>query len=1475
MPHDSREGLFIVQTCSSNQSLCPVVTQYHVRAGVESELLRTTPNPMNTLINSKSRRIVTKFGALFLATLAALPAIRAHAADIHWIGGTASYTNAASWSTGTVPGSGDNAIATNGLGNVIQINNGDPDWTVNDISAGGVTNGAGAFVQSAQTVNVNGWMLIGSAVNGAGSYALNNGTLNIVGGRLFLCDQPGSSGSFTMSSGVLNKSGDFIVLSDGGWNGQGARTAVFTQNGGVINSTSEFIVGNEPFSDGTYNLTAGTNNVDNWFSAGRFGGKGKINVSGGVINKTGGGNMYVGEGVGTGEFNFSGGTINVNSEFWVGNGGTCIATQNMSGSASMTVANWIAIGRNGGAGTLNLTNGTITKIGSGNFAVGAGGGAGAGLINQYGGWINNSSNINSYTYLAENSGNGTWNMHGGLATLGVLQFCQGGNGSGTLNLYGGVIRAFEVNCGVSGANGTLNFEGGTLQASSDNGNFFYGLGSATVGAGGAVFDSQTYSVTVAQALADNGGGGLTKIGSGTVTLSGANSYSGPTLVNAGTLSVQTDSAATGNYTVASGAQLSLKAVSFNGQLSVANFTLTGPAPSLGFDLGNFGNPSTGPLNVTGTFDVNGTVTVNVADSLPQVGQFPLVSFAARTGSGNFVIGSLPVGVVASIVTNGNNIELNITSVNLPRWDGQDGGNWDIGLTTNWVNIGTGLPTFYGQGNAVLFDDNALGTPTVNLTTTVNPGSVTANNSTVNYTMVGSGKISGATGITKSGTGSFAVLNTGGNNHTGKTILNAGTLVVTNLANGGSPSAIGASSASPTNLVLSSGTLSYEGPAGVSINRGYSVTGPRGVISVQNSLTLSGPVTAATSSGSSKAGPGTLIFRTAGTNVHSGSGSTNGYRVEAGSVVFDGTGGPQTNDVAGAMRIGSVDTLTGAVTLSNATLNVASGGLFVGNAVGATGTLAIASGAITKQGGGEGNAFAFGNFNGVGVGIQTGGTVTSGSEFWVGNRQNNGANTGTGDYTLSGGTLNVGNWFAIGRFGGAGTFTMTGGTLNKTGGGNLLVGAGNNSIATLNQSGGTIDCGQQFLVPENGNSSTLGTFNISGTAVFNVRSWVAIGRGNATGAMNVSGGAFAKIADAGSSLIIAADGPGTLTQTGGSISNTISQTWIGENRAATWTMSGGNATLGFLHFGRNGGGTGTLNLNGGTIATTEIAGGAGLATNNYNGGTIRARANTANFLHDFDAANVLAGGLIVDSDTFTIGINQALLDGSGGGGLTKNGSGTLRLNGVNTYTGTTLVNAGTLGGTGTIAGPVSVAAGATLSPGASIGVLTINNSLTLAGGSTTAVEITMSGVTNDLVTGLTGVSYNGALVVTNVGASPLVAGTVFKLFNSAAPGTGNFTSVTILPAGLGTFNPATGELTITSSGILVANPPTQSGNYLILSGTGGTPGGSYSVLTSTNVGAAMATWTTNTTGTFNGFGAYSNALPIIIGEPARFFRVKQP
>ena len=165
-----------------------------------------------------------------------------------------------------------------------------------------------------------------------------------------------------------------------------------------------------------------------------------------------------------------------------------------------------------------------------------------------------------------------------------------------------------------------------------------------------------------------------------------NTYTGPTLVKAGTLATTAESVASGAYSVADSAAFSLAVAGAFGQFNAASRPLgstTGAA--LGFDLGSFGNPTTVPLNVTGNLAVNGTVVINVADALPQLGQFPLLVYNRCRLRHLQAQDELPGGVVAALVNNAanNSVDLNITSVALNIWDGLAGGNWDIGLTTNF------------------------------------------------------------------------------------------------------------------------------------------------------------------------------------------------------------------------------------------------------------------------------------------------------------------------------------------------------------------------------------------------------------------------------------------------------------------------------------------------------------------------------------------------------------------------------------------------------------------------------------------------------------------------------------------------------------------------------------------------------------------------------------------------------------------------
>jgi autotransporter-associated beta strand protein len=469
---------------------------------------------------------------------------------------------------------------------------------------------------------------------------------------------------------------------------------------------------------------------------------------------------------------------------------------------------------------------------------------------------------------------------------------------------------------------------------------------------------------------------------------------------------------------------------------------------------------------------------------------------------------------------------------------------------------------------------------------------------------------------------------------------------------------------------------------------------------------------------------------------------------------------------------------------------------------------------------------------------------------------------------------VNNWVSFGR-GGHAVIDFSAGTFTKTGNGNFII--GDNGTAVLNQTGGTLTINNEMWVGQAGGGN--GQYNLSAGTV-SVDNWLAVGRAGAVGVLNMSGGSLTKVGNGGNHVTIGSGGPGTVNQMGGTFTSTQSSTFIGEGgQPGVWTISGGSAVLGLVDLPINNGANGTLNLNGGTFSATEMTSGnaGGTGTLNLNGGTLVAgNGASLNFLHGLTTANVLSGGAVIDSGTNIVNVSQALLDGTGGGGLTKLGTGTLRLNGVNTYTGTTLVSAGTLGGTGTIAGPLTVAGTATLAPGASVGTLIVNNNATLGG--TTMMELSKNGgvPTSDLLTVSGNLAYGGALTVVLTGTNGLAYNDTFNLFDWGTR-SGSFTA-TNLPAG---YLWDTSQLNINGTIRVVGvtpphvNAPVHSGGNLILTGVGGPPGASYTWLTSTNARAPVATWTTQVTGTFDISANFSNAIPINPSDRNRFFRLRTP
>jgi autotransporter-associated beta strand protein len=274
--------------------------------------------------------------------------------------------------------------------------------------------------------------------------------------------------------------------------------------------------------------------------------------------------------------------------------------------------------------------------------------------------------------------------------------------------------------------------------------------------------------------------------------------------------------------------------------------------------------------------------------------------------------------------------------------------------------------------------------------------------------------------------------------------------------------------------------------------------------------------------------------------------------------------------------------------------------------------------------------------------------------------------------------------------------------------------------------------------------------------------------------------------------------------------------------------------------------------------------------------------------------------------------------TGTGSLLKSGSGTLFIGTSNSYSGSTLLNAGRLAltnagsisgstnliltavavldvsaradgtltliggqvlqGNGAVNGSLVVGSGATVSPGPGIGALTITNVVTLHGVS--GIELDKAHGTNDAIRGAQLVNYGGILALTNL-TSALSLGDSFKLF-SAGGFAGSFSRLLPTTPGPGLAWDTTQLLT--NGTLMVASAPTTpprlavagiNAGSIVLSGTGGIPWVNYSILSSTNVSTSLAAWTSILTNNFDGNGNFVTSIPLNSSAPQQFYRLLSP
>jgi autotransporter-associated beta strand protein len=440
-------------------------------------------------------------------------------------------------------------------------------------------------------------------------------------------------------------------------------------------------------------------------------------------------------------------------------------------------------------------------------------------------------------------------------------------------------------------------------------------------------------------------------------------------------------------------------------------------------------------------------------------------------------------------------------------------------------------------------------------------------------------------------------------------------------------------------------------------------------------------------------------------------------------------------------------------------------------------------------------------------------------------------TGSGNLTMTGGALAMAGELRVGgsdqngsQYVATGAVTVANATLSV---GSLTVARANyldNSISgavTLNSGGTLISTNDTILQFAGAGRGKLalngGNFIVGPTAT----KWLMVGYyDSGAGELDITNGNL--FLENSASLKMCRSG-----NTGGNVVNQAGGNVTFYSDAGVTTGGGGNLDLNYAGGATS---TNTYNLNGGTLTVPQVgaASGTGNSTFNFNGGTLKSAASSATFMQGLTRANIRNFGAKIDTAGVNVTVGQALLhsaisgDSVTDGGLAKNGAGTLTLSGVNTYTGTTIINSGTLAlsSSGSVANSrnISVAGGAvfdvsavagsftlgaaqtlsgngsvngavaingTISPGNSgaTGTLTLSNAPTLNGVTLIEINRNNGALLNDqIVLPSSGITYGGTLTVNNIGAL-LTAGDSFQIF-SATSYSGVFAKLNLPALGAG-------------------------------------------------------------------------------------------
>ncbi|ECC5256892.1 TPA: autotransporter-associated beta strand repeat-containing protein [Salmonella enterica subsp. enterica] len=838
------------------------------------------------------------------------------------LSGANSYSGATTISGGTLIATHVNALGTGAIDNRASLLlDASGQFTVTDLtteSGGNTEIGAGSTLQattltqksdSTLTINLNS-NTVDPVIHAASQVSLA-GTLDITGVGDVLDSDPASTDdldTFTLIASDKTIAGDFEKLTVAGMD---ADLADFITVDGRIDDTGKqyelttaltwYADRDDAVTDahGTFNLT----NADGSFAVNTV--LENVDATLDPANATGwDGTSLIKQGAGTlilnAENTYTGGTTI--------SGGTLVAT-NVEALGSGDVTDNATLELNTGGTFDNAISGSGQVVKSGDKTLTLSG------SNTYTG----GTTISDGTLVASNvEALGT----GDVTNDAVLELNTGGTFDNAISGSGQVVKSGDETLTLSGANsytgGTL-ISGGTLVASNVEA---LGTGDVTDNAvlelnTGGDFDN-----------AISGSGQVVKSGDETLTLSGANSYTGGTTISGGTL-VATSVDALGSGDVTDNAVLELN----TGGDFTNSISGSGQVVKSGDET----------LTLSGTNTYRGGTTISggtlVASNVEALGTGDVTNdavLALNTG-GDFANN---IGGTGSVVKSG-----------------------DETLTLSGTNSYTGGTTISG-GTLVATNVEALGTGDVtnNATLELNTGGDFTNN------------ISGNGQVVKSGDDTLTF--SGSNTYTGGTTINDGTLVATSVE------------------ALGSGDVTND--AVLALNTGGDFANN---IGGTGSVVKSGDKTLTLSGANSYTG-GTLI--SGGTLV-----ATSVDALGTGDVTDDATlelntGGTFDNAISGSGQVvksgDDVLTLSGANSYSGGTL--ISGGTLVATSVEALGSGDVTDNAVLELNTG-------GTFDNVISG--SGQVVKSGDDALT----LSGANTYTGGTTISGGTLVASNVEALG------------------------------------------------------------------------------------------------------------------------------------------------------------------------------------------------------------------------------------------------------------------------------------------------------------------------------------------------------------------------------------------------------------------------------------------------------------------------------